>query len=182
MTGPITAMKRPCQKPMDSNPGIRQQQSAYQHRSQSMTNRISILISMLLPFALGGFSSLTLASEATASAPKTVAGDVPGLDRIRADAGRHFVYTHEGLPMIRDLASSPRVNGAAINSSVRNGSLLTLNVSFFLDDLNSGGESSSLVSGRMTYQETDGVWELQTSELSSVEGEAALSQVDEDDC
>lgn len=146
-----------------------------------MTIRISVSIRIMLLAALAGFSTVSLAAEKTVSG-SPAGGDIPSLERIRADASHYFVHDRDGLPSIRDLESSRSVDDAVINSSVREGDLLTLNVSFLLTELNANGKKNTLVRSRMTYRETDGVWELQSVLQNSIHDRGSSSPISEDDC
>ena len=146
-----------------------------------MRTRISASTRMVLLSALVGFSTASLAAEKTIS-ESPAGGEIPRLDRITADVSHHFVDTREGLPSIRHLTSSRSVHDAMINSSVREGDWLTLNVSFFLTDPDSNGKNNTLASSRMTYRETDGAWELHSVEQIGLTESESSSPTSKDDC
>lgn len=144
-------------------------------KRSSALNRIMLLV------AIVSLSTLTLAAEDAAS-KNPVPSAMPGLDRIMADAGRQFVHTEEGLIVIRDFASYPSIHEAVVNSSVRAGDLLLLNVTLVLADQVSGEKRNYMARSRMTYRETHGGWALQTIELNDVHDAGSFARVNEDDC
>ncbi len=155
--------------------------SALESGSLSTMRRSSALKRIMLLVAIVSFSTLTLAAEDAAS-KNPAPGALPGLDRIKADASRQFVHTEEGLPVIRDFASYPSVDEAVVNSSVRAGDLLVLNVTLVLTDQVSGEKRNYMTSSRMTYRETDGGWALQTVEQTGIRDAGPFARANDDDC
>jgi len=137
------------------------------------------LNSIMLLVTIVGLSTVLAAEDASSRNPAS--GALPGLDRIKADASRQFVHTEEGLPVIRDFASYPSVDEAVVNSSVRAGDLLVLNVTLVLTDQVSGEKRNYMTSSRMTYLETDDGWALQTVEQTGIRDAGSFARAN-DDC